>query len=205
MFQTGLRGPSFYLSLLSLFLGFLLLNLPIPRSGYASPSPETEVSQIPKSPSVPPFLVQRIPVDVPHCERYFIHKGQQLECDSNLGKDAERLKVLMHDVPAALQEIETYQENRDKVRIAAYVGTLGLIAAIVGTVVSRPAFDPTSGTPRTGGFIMLGGLGITANALIYGLSLDKTNEGHIGNAVKYFNAAHPDQPIQLQFRTEVDF
>ena len=180
----------------------------VPITGQAASSPyENEIKEIPKKPSTPPALTQKSPADIPHCERFFVYQGRKLECDSNLGRDAERLRGIMQDVPQAIAELDTYQANREKIKIAAYLGTAGIVAILAGFVVGRPnlPFDPVSGAPRLGGIVILGGLGLSANALIYGLSVGKTNEGHLGNAVQYYNSAHPDRPIELKFSTEVNF
>ena len=94
---------------------------------------------------------------------------------------------------------------KDKLRYAAFVGSAGLLAMIVGLIISRPPQDPSSGALRPGGYFVFGGGFVTANALIYGLSVVKTNESHLGRAVDYYNNAHPDDPIQLQFSTKVNF
>jgi len=167
----------------------------------ANPSYEKEERQIPKRPSAPPPLNQLKAPDFPHCERYFSFKGKKIECDSNLGKDGERLRPIMHDVPSALEELDQYQENRDKVRLAAYGGTAGLLTMGLGIAISRPPFDPGSGEPRTGGYVLIGGLILAVNSLIYGLSVVKANENHLGKAVQYYNAAHPKSPIELHFST----
>jgi hypothetical protein len=166
---------------------------------------ELEERQIPKNPSQPPSLRQRPARDSHHCERFFVFDGKKEECDSNLGHDAERLRPLMHDVPSALEELDLYQENLKKIKTAAYVGTAGILAMIVGVIMSRPPFDPNSGAARPGAYVMMVGLAAGVNSMIYGFSLVKTNEAHLGNAVQYYNAAHPDRAIELQFSTNVNF
>jgi hypothetical protein len=171
-----------------------------------SPIPyEKEEGMIPKSPTAPPPLTQRVPVDVPHCERHFIFKGRRIECDSEIGKDALRLSPLMRGLPYAESELDIYRENQRKIRIAGFTGTLGFLAIITGVIVSHPVLDPVSGSIRPGGFITLGGIALTANSLIYGLSMMRANEVHIANAVQYYNTVHPNQPIELEFSTHIDF
>ena len=168
---------------------------------------EKEESQIPKKPSAPPPLLQKVPPNYSHCERYFVYQGKKIECDSNLGGDAERLRPLMEDVPAAIAELDAYQDNRQKMKLAAYLGTLGLVVLMSGFILGRstPAFDPISGTPNLLGYVMIGGLGVTVHSVILGFSVGKTNESHVGNAVQYYNSVHPDQPIELKFSTELNF
>ncbi len=156
-------------------------------------------------PTAPPPLPQRIPGEVPHCERHFVFKGKKIECDSEMGKDALRLSLLMKDVPYAQSELDIYRENRQKIRLAGFTGTVGVLAMLTGAIVSHPILDPQSGSIRPGGLITLAGLAITANSLIYGLSMMRANEVHIGNAVQYYNSVHPGQPIELEFSTHIDF
>src|SRR6476619_2703472 len=104
-----------------LVLFFLIL---IPLGSYAAnTSFEQEESQIPKQPSTPPPINQLIPTEHPHCERFFVYRGKKMECDSNVGRDADRLRPLMQDVPSAIAELDAYQENREKIKLAAYFGT----------------------------------------------------------------------------------
>ncbi len=181
-----------------------LFFLIIPYLTYAARSPYSkEEEEIPKNPNAPPTLTQKTPSEMPHCERYFVYQGEILECDSHLGRDGERLKRIIQDVPSALAELDLYQVNQERVKWTAYLGTLGLLVGIAAFVFGRPAFD--SGAPTLGGYFMLGGLGLTANSWIYGLSLQKVNESHLGRAVEYFNVAHPEQPITLEFSTQIHF
>lgn len=196
-----------------MYLRLTLFLLIIPYSSYAVSAPytkpyarpyEEEEAEIPKKPSTPPALTQKVPTDIPHCERYFVYQGHTLECDSNVGKDAERLRSLMQDVPNALAELDQYQSNQKQIKVAAYLGSLGLLVALAGILI-KPPFDKVSGAPLAGGFVILGGLGLSVNSFIYGLSLMKANEAHIGTAVDLFNSAHPDRPIQLQFSAQINF
>ena len=165
---------------------------------------EEEVAKVPQKPSSPPALARQPEPDIPHCARYFLYNGKKYECDSQLGSDAAHLRPIMSDVPAAIAELDAYVRTKKQVRIAAYAGSLGILAVIVGGLVSQPLIDQ-NGTLKTGGYITYTGIGIVANALIYGFSMLKANEQHLGKAIDYYNAAHPTRPIQLQFSTEVHF
>jgi hypothetical protein len=190
-----------YSALLCVFMAVWL-----PLSSFANqPSYEHEVKQIPKKPSTPPTLTQKAPKQIPHCERYYLYLGKRLECDSNLGRDGENLRAIMHDVPSAIAELDIYQDNLKKVQYAAYFGTGGLLTVVGGALISRPPVDPSSGALKPGGYIMLAGAVVILNSLLYGLSLVKTNESHLSNAVNYYNSAHPERPIELQFSTQVNF
>ena len=173
---------------------------PIPPS-----NAETEFLKIPRVPSAPPAITRKTAEEFPHCERFFLYRGKKIECDSNLGNDGERLRSIMRDVPPALAELDIYQANQNKIRNVAYVGTAGLLTIILGSVVTRTPFDPVTGSPRFGGYAILGGALAVVNSLIYGLSMVKVNESHLGRAVDHFNQAHPDSPIELKFSTEVNF
>jgi hypothetical protein len=172
---------------------------------FAAGSPyEKEESQIPTTPSTPPLQKVKKAREIPHCERFFIYQGKQLECDSNVGRDAERLRPLMEDVPEAVAELDIYQENRRNMRYAAYLGTVSILTMIAGTLVSRPPFDANSGAIRPGGFLLLLGLVGGVNAVVWGFTASNSNERHIGNAVNYYNGAHPNRPIELQFSTQIN-
>ncbi len=184
----------------------LSLSLLAPTDSWAGQfSYEVEESQIPKSPSQPPPLVQNAPKFIPHCERYYLFEGKKFECDSNLGQDGERLRSIMAEVPSALVELDAYQQNLKNIRTAAYVGTAGILAMVLGVIMNRPPVDPVSGALRPGAYVMLVGFGVTVNSLIYGLSVVKTNEAHLAHAVNYYNQARPDRMIELQFSTQVNF
>lgn len=184
-------------------------NALLERKGGSRPpvkgSYEEQEAQIPTLPSAPLILIRNPPKYVPHCERYYVYKGTKLECDSNLGKDGERLREIMQDVPAAIAELNTYQENLSKIRLTAYVTSACVIGFLAGILISHPPVDPATNALRPGAYVMLGSAGIAFNSIIYGLSVQKTNETHLGNAVDLYNAARPDQPIELRFSTKVNF
>lgn len=189
---------------------FCTLGMTSPLSYGAQPfvepeDSEPELRQIPKKPSAPPALEQKVPSDIPHCERFFLYRGKKLECDSNVSKDAERLRPIIQDVPRALYELDTYQANRARLKSVAYVGTAGLLAIVAGIFVSHPPFNRDSGSPQVGKFVSIGGGALAVGSLIYGLSLVKTNEAHVSQAVDYYNSAHPNDRIELQFSTRINF
>ena len=186
-----------------------LLGALFPRGAFAGEIPvqsyEKEEKLIPKAPSAPPSLEQRIPPNLPHCERYFTYGGKRLECDSQLGRDAEMLRPIMRDVPDAIAELDAYARANNQILVAGYVASAGFLTAIIGGAAASPLLDPGTGALRTGGYLVFGGLALAANAIIYGLSLLKTNEAHIGNAVRIYNDVHPDKPIVLEFTTSINF
>jgi hypothetical protein len=164
--------------------------------------------EIPKKPSAPPSLSTRKPTDSFRCQRFYVYQGKRIACDSNIKLDGENLRPLMEDVPQAIAELNLYQTNRLKARSAAYWGTVGLLVMIGGSLLSlryRDQGNPTdtSNTIRT--ISLFGGGGIMIGSFISALSFIKTNETHIGNAVNFYNQAHPEAPIQLQFNTAISF
>jgi hypothetical protein len=159
----------------------------------------------PKKPTAPHAIKQPEVIDSFRCERRFRYKGKLLECDSNVQRDAERLRPVMEDVPAALAELDTYQRSRQNVRTAAYVGSVGLLVALGGVLLSRSFTDSNGNLTNTGLQVrtvsLIGGLGITGISFGFGwITLHKT-ESYIDNAVRLHNQAHPDTPIELQFTT----
>ncbi len=189
--------------------------------------------EIPKDPSAPPTLGSELPIDFYPCKRRFVYQGKTLICDSNIERDAERLKTIMTDVPEALSEIEKYQQTRQKVKKLAYVATAGIALFLTGRIVTNllmpksQGFSAVEGTegfnvatntivgdPRSDQettrlaiekFTFLGGLGIAGASVIGAAVLLGDNESHIGAAVNFFNRAHPDRPIELQFSTGFNF
>jgi len=190
----------------------LCLSNETPNKNADETSEETVPAEIPAGPSkptAPQALKQPVVIDAFHCERRFLYMGKVFGCDSNVQRDAERLRPLMADVPQALAELDTYQRNRQSVRIAAYAGSIGIIAAIGGVLIARTFTDSNGNATNTGialrNYALAGGLGLTGISLIYGLSILSTNESHIDNAVRYHNQAHPGTPIELQFTTGFSF
>ena len=182
---------------------------------YAAEPVQREEIQIPSTPSAPPGLVQKRAPTIAHCERYFLYQGKKIECDSNLGSDAENLRPLMKDIPSAVSELDTYQNNRWMARNLAYLGTAGLLILVAGTMFGNEKYIDTSpGTNNgkegdrlnlMGRYLFYGGAGIAGGSGIYGFSLVRGNEAHIGNAVGHYNRVNPGNPIELQFSTGIHF
>src|SRR5690349_46867 len=132
--------------MLQLVATLLILMVPVHSYAIEKSAYEREEAQIPKKPSQPPQLAPRLGKSKPQCERYFLYQGKKLECDSYLGGDAERLRPLMADVPSALAELDIYRENLKKMKLAAYIGSAGLLAIVAGLAISRPIVEQGSGT-----------------------------------------------------------
>ena len=154
---------------------------------------ELEERQIPQKPRKPPPVHQKIPMNIPHCERIMLYQGKNQEIDSDLGNDAEHLKRLVQDVPSAVAELDAYQENRRKVKLAAYIGSAGLILAGAGLI---------AGSNKG---LAYGGALLTAGSFGFGLGLLQSNENHLKNAVQNYNSAHPEKPIEFQFSAGFHF
>lgn len=168
---------------------------------YASALPKS----IPQSPSAPPVLgVPSPPTRNFGCQRQFMYQGKLMDCDSNLHPDAEKLRPIISDVPAAIAELDTYQLNRYSIRRLAYTSTMGLALAGIGTLIASQYF---SGTQQVlvRNFTVIPGLLITGGSAVYGFSLLKVNEKHLTNAVEFYNQARPDNRIELQFSTGIRF
>ena len=170
---------------------------------YANPF-DKGLAQIPSQPSQPPGLIQRQMPSYSHCERFFLFKGQKYECDSNLGRDAERLRPIVQGVPQALSELDIYQKNLHDVRISGFLVSSALVLVALGMIFSQgQPFNPSNGAITPGGGVMLTGLILGVGGIFHGFSLVNSNETHIEKAVNSYNAAHPEQPVELQFKTGV--
>jgi len=164
---------------------------------------------IPKTPTTPPAFIQTIPVEKFICDRKFLYQGRILSCDSNLDADAERLRSIVQTTPAALKELDTYQKNRKEAVIHAYIGSVGLLTILTTFIISREMTDGNGNPTKEGTIIRnigsLSGIAIAGGSFFLGLRALSQNEKHLGQAVKNFNDAHSDQPIELQFSTGVSF
>jgi hypothetical protein len=161
-----------------------------------------ELKEIPQRPSAPPLLQTEGPADTFKCERTFVYRGKPLICDSYMRQDAERLRPILSSVPTAVAELDSYQRNRRKVTTLAYVASAGLVLLLGSRLLPQSSSNSLI-TPRNIG--LYGGMGLAAGSVLYGLSFLRTNEAHLGNAVEYYNRAHPRDPIELQFSTGITF
>jgi hypothetical protein len=161
---------------------------------------------IQNSPSAPPSLAVTVPSVTFSCQRTYIYQGKALDCDSNVQRDGEKLRPILSKVSSAVEELDLYQKNRRTLINAAYLSSLGLIIAVAGALISRPPINwrfPLGQTEiHPGGYLLLGGLGLSVGSFAYGLSLSRGNEAHLRNAVENFNRARPDTPIELRFSTD---
>lgn len=173
-----------------------------PISVVSSPAVVLEPLPVgPRKPTPPPAIPQPKVTDAFRCERKFTYQGRVFDCDSNVQRDAERLRPLMTDVPGALADLDTYQRNRQNVRNAAYVGSVGLLVAIAGLLVSRTFTDSNGNLTGTGtevrSYSTLGGGGLAVITFAYGWVTLHKNELYVDDAVRLHNQAHPGTPIEL--------
>lgn len=175
----------------------------------APPATET-----PQSPSAPPSLMQKAPSDPFRCQRQFVYQGRTLDCDSQVRRDAEKLRPILKDVPEAVAELDAYQQGRRALRYTAYVASIGLAVGVIASFFAKPFrydADPEAkergeaGPLKPAAYLVIGGLTATLGSFIFGFSLYQTNESHLNEAVHQFNLARPDTPIALEFKTGISF
>jgi hypothetical protein len=172
-------------------------GLVAPFAQAAQPAP------IPSRPVAPPALSHKAPPEVFSCQRFYVWKGRQLECDSQLARDGENLRPILSDVPAAEAELNSYQRTRRQVRILAYTSTFGLAMIVAGYFIAQSVGGTQGVTVRN--VVMGGGAALSAGSIFFGLGLLKANEARLGKAVSIYNHARPDTPIELEFSTGFRF
>lgn len=165
---------------------------------------EQELQEIPKEIVAPKPLGRSAPVDPFLCPRFYSYEGRVLLCDSNLDADAENLRPIFKDTPAALADLDHYQKTRLNVRNLAYLGTFGLMMALTGVILESEGrtFRHSDVTYKNISYL---GLGITAGSFMWGLYLLGSNESRLRHSVENYNAANPSKPIELQIGTKVSF
>jgi hypothetical protein len=159
---------------------------------------------IPTTPSAPEIAPPRTDSGSIRCQRLILYRGKTLNCDSHLGPDAEKLRPILTEVPAALAELENYQKGRAQVRKLAYAGGVGLGMILGGFLGSRLTSNASVArdyrTMGVGGGILV--LGVT---LLSGYSALGAASEHLGNAIKQVNQARPEDPIEIRFSLGIDF
>ncbi len=167
-----------------------------PKNNY-----QNEAAQIPIKPSAPTPLPSGAPSDTFRCTRFFKWKGKLYECDSFVRQDAEKLRSIVSDVPAAVSEIDQYQATRTNLRTAAYLGTAGVVLGIVGLIAANRLDNPVFMRYLA----ITAGAGLSAGSFVYAVGAIQTNEGRLGTAIQHYNSARPATPIELQFSTGFNF
>lgn len=210
-----MRSRSRFVIIKKLYFRLLILSLvpsltempltPLLTAQAAPPSFSSNPQTIPEQPTIPSPL-QSIPtIDPFQCDRQFIYRGEKLNCDSATRQDGERLRPIIANVPEAVEELNIYQQNRRSVRVAAYVSTIGLLVAVGGFFLSRSYTDENNQLTEQGNTLRIisvgGGLGLSLGSVLYGISVLRNNEQHLGRAVQKFNDANPKDSIEIQFST----
>jgi hypothetical protein len=173
----------------------------------AATGPVDEESEIPKNPTAPPSLLQSIPPDPFHCHRIVVYMGKPIDCDSNVRRDGDNLRRIIKDVPSAVSELDTYQNNRRNLRYTAYAASAGLLVTLVGYFGTRGdhGFRDENSHLTPLALVALSGLTFGIGSAIFGFALYKSNESHLTASINNFNAARPNTPIELEFKTTFPF
>jgi hypothetical protein len=165
---------------------------------------EKEEASIPKSITAPPQLWQPVPGYAERCRRSYLYRGQLYGCDSTTTVDGEGLRSILQATPEALRELDAYQAGRRSIRNMGYIGTSGILLALLGPAIVRNIGNAqTSATLSQ--ICTLSGLGLTGGAFVFGGIALRANEDHLQNAVRFYNSANPRDPIELQFSTRFSF
>jgi len=203
-------------SLSTLVFPFSVSMAQLPMDPNVTPSPkvvpraaprkeiEKEEASIPKVTSAPPQLWKPVPGFSERCRRSYLYRGQLYGCDSTTTVDGEGLRTILQATPEAIQELNAYQDGRRSIRNMGYIGTSGILLALLGPAIVRNIGDAqTSATLSQ--ICTLSGLGLTGGAFVFGGIALRANEEHLQNAVRFYNSANPRDPIELQFSTRFSF
>jgi len=148
-------------------------------------------------PSAPRPLGARDKVKPFGCRRDFQYEGRVYTIDSFNRADGEHLRPYVAEIPEAVTELNTYQQNKRNVQNVAYIGTAGLLLAITGILLSRQISSDSATTVRN--VLVFSGAGIMVGSAVYAVNSLINNEDHLLNAVKSHNVAKPKTPIEVQF------
>lgn len=151
-----------------------------------------------------PASARQIPENPFRCDRLVQYRGRTLPCDSALRRDGESLRSIMETTPSALEELDAYQSGRNSLKFAAYTGTAGLVLALTSGLITNLFIDESRPDDRTrvSKILQLSGLGLTVGGIVFGYSYLRSNEDHLQQAIIKYNAAHPDRPVEILFKSE---
>jgi hypothetical protein len=133
------------------------------------------------------------------CERPFIYRGETYSADSPEAKDASNLREFVKSVPEAEEMLKEYQSNRNKSKLSAYTGTVGILLALLAGPISKQFNGPSRDSIRSA--LQIGGIALAAGGFFYSFTLLRTNEYLIPKAVDRYNQSKPEDPIELKFST----
>jgi hypothetical protein len=137
------------------------------------------------------------------CDRPFVYRGEVYSVDSPQAQDASNLKSFMKDVPEAESILQTYQDRRERSKLSAYTGTVGILMVILANTAFKARETPAQQSLHSA--FQIGGLALTAGGFIYSYSLLRTNELLIPEAVDRYNRAKPADQIELKFQAGWSF
>ena len=159
----------------------------------------------PTSPNAPGSFSVPTQIKDLGCERVFKQEEKLVSVDSYYRRDGEHLRPYLEDLPEATHQLNIYQSRRHSAKIAAYTGTLG-IAIFVASIFLKNRYDEGEVLHTTFKHVgLFGGLGLAAGSFAYSFGVLQTNEKHLNNAVKIYNDAHPDNPIEVEVSTGFSF
>ena len=137
------------------------------------------------------------------CERPFVYRGEVYAVDAPQSQDASTLRAFVKSVPEADSIIQNYQERRERSKISAYTGTIGLLSILVANTFIRRSNIESKDSLISG--LQIGGLALTAGGFAYSFGLLRTNEFLLPKAVEAYNHAKPEDPIELRFQAGWSF
>ena len=177
---------------------------------FAAPPAKTPFDpprKIPTRPSAPPKLGLEPKIPAYACKRQILVGGVSIPCDSFTQRDGERLRPYLTEVPESLASLELYQRNRRSILWLPYVGSAALLVAAAGILTDRFGEITNSSNQRLisvedGRIIRNVTMGIGAIVLVstfsYGFFTLTLNERNFDNAVKKYNQAKPNAPIEIK-------
>jgi hypothetical protein len=150
---------------------------------------------------VPPVLSKPIPSKKGNCERLIRVGDEVFACDSPVATDAENLRSLLKNTPEALKELDLYQQNRKKVRIGAYTGSLGVFLILGNSLITNLVTKDQAARDSLGKNLRLAGVALTLGSVVYGITYLRSNETHLQNAMDRYNEKNPNKKIEFLFQT----
>ncbi len=183
------------------FLSFFFL-MACPQSSHAQ---NIKPKQIKRRVTAPPQLAPDKVIKPIGCLRRARWGDEEVPCDAFHRKNAEYLRPIVRDIPAALAALNDYQSSRDNAKLGAYTGSLGLFVALTGWIISTQISDiETSNKIRS--YTTFGGLSLTMGSVVYSLAALSASESHLDRAVLEYNNARPSKPLSIiEIKTRIFF
>lgn len=165
----------------------------------------TAQSLIPPPPPPPQLAPPQNAFRAMGCRREFSLSGKVYRIDSYHNQDGEGLRPFVKDVPTANRLLNDYQSNRNALTTSAYLGTIGIVAALLGPLLVNQLVGNEGTALQVGRILRIAGFGLTLGAAAYSIGILRGNESKIDEIVREYNLARPTQPIQLLFTAEAWF